>query len=79
MPEKLVEMSKEGGQTEHYVSLDNVRQQILRYENEIKAYLDKVEASMDSYRFSVEKHGSGLTVELSFRATIHPKASANRT
>ena len=75
MTEKIVEMSKEGEQTEHHVSLDNVRQQILRYENEIKTYLDKLEASVDSYRFSVEKHDSAITVDVSFRATIHPKSS----
>jgi hypothetical protein len=56
------------------VSLDNVRNQLLSYEHQIKEYLDKLEATVDTYKFSVEKHGEGLTVDIALRATVRPKA-----
>jgi ABC-type transporter Mla subunit MlaD len=42
-------------------NLDDVRKQLLAYENQIKEYLGKVNASIDTYKFSVEKHGDGIT------------------
>jgi hypothetical protein len=62
---------KEGG----HVSLDNVRNQISSYEHQIREYLDKLDATVDAYKFSVEKHGDGLTIDISLRATIQSKAS----
>jgi len=57
------------------VSLDNVRNQISSYEHEIREYLDKLDATVEAYKFSVEKHGDGLTIDMSLKATIHSKAS----
>ncbi|MDA4128994.1 MAG: hypothetical protein OK422_06035 [Thaumarchaeota archaeon] len=57
------------------VSLDSVRNQILTYEHQIKEYLDKLEAKVDTYKFSVERHGEGLTIDIAFRATVHAKGS----
>jgi hypothetical protein len=57
------------------VSLDSVRNQVLSYEHQIKEYLNKLDATVDTYKFSVEKHGDGLTVDISLKATIHSKAS----
>ena len=76
MPEKLVEVKKESGQTGRTVSIDAVREQILKYEKDVKTYLDRLDASVDSYKFSVEKLDGGISVDLSFRATIHPRDSA---
>ena len=56
-------------------NLDDVRKQLLAYENQIKEYLNKVDANVDSYKFSVEKHGEGITVDIAMRATIQPKGS----
>ena len=71
-------MSATLGMKEHagheHANLDNVRERILSYEHEIKQYLDQLNANVEFYKFSVEKHGDGLTVEVSVRATIRPKA-----
>jgi hypothetical protein len=58
-----------------HVSIDNVRTQISSYERQIREYLDKLDATVDAYKFSVEKHGDGLTIDISLRATIQSKAS----
>ncbi len=58
--------------SEHH-SLDNVRERILAYEHEIKNYLDHLDANVEYYKFSVEKHGDGVTVEVSVKATVRPK------
>lgn len=57
------------------MSIDNVRTQISSYERQIREYLDKLDATVDAYKFSVEKHGDGLTIDISLRATIQSKAS----
>ncbi|MGD0395369.1 MAG: hypothetical protein ABSB26_00475 [Nitrososphaerales archaeon] len=62
---------KKGG----HVSLDDVRDRISSYEHQIREYLDKLDATVDAYKFSVEKHGDGLTIDISLRATIQSKAS----
>ena len=53
--------------------LEMVRDRILGYEHEIKTYLDHIDANVEYYKFDVEKHGDGITVEVSVRATIRPK------
>jgi len=61
------------GKEEGEVSIDNVKDKILSYEHQIKDYLTKIDAKVDTYRFSVEKHGEAITIDISFRATIQPK------
>jgi hypothetical protein len=58
-----------------HVSMDDVRNQISSYEHQIREYLDKLDATVEAYKFSVEKHGDGLTIDMSLRATIHSKES----
>ena len=60
--------------TREHRSLENVRERILAYENEIKEYLDHLDANVEYYKFSVEKHGDGVTVEVSVKATVRPKS-----
>lgn len=67
---------KEATSHEHRASLDNVRERILAYEHEIKSYLEQLDANVEYYKFSVEKHGDGVTVEVSVKATVRPKAKA---
>jgi hypothetical protein len=57
------------------VSLDGVRNEILGYEHQIKEYLDSLEAKVDNYKFSVERHGDGLTIDIAFKATVNAKGS----
>jgi len=54
-------------------SLDTVRKQLVTDGDEIQEYLGKVDAKVDSWKFSIEKQNEGLTVDIAFRATVHPK------
>jgi hypothetical protein len=67
-------MSKDKKEVEDHISVDEVKHQLISYEHQIKEYLDKLEATVDTYKFSVEKHGEGLTIDMALRATIHVKA-----
>jgi hypothetical protein len=71
-------MSKADKDAEGRVSVDGVRHQLLSYEHQIKEYLDKLEATVDTYKFSVEKHDDGLTFDMALRATIHVKKSTQK-
>lgn len=66
---------KEAKQHEHR-SLETVRERILGFEHEIKGYLDNLDANVEYYKFSVEKHSDGVTVEVSVKATIRPRPKA---
>jgi len=66
------EMRKMPEAQEHR-SLEKVRTQILAYEHQIKEYLEEIDANVEYYKFGVEKHGDGVTVEVSVKATIRPK------
>jgi hypothetical protein len=54
-------------------NLEGMGGQIRSYERQLKEYLEKIDASVDSYNFSIEKAGDGITIELGLRATIRPK------
>jgi hypothetical protein len=68
-------MSKTEKNEESHVSVDSVKHQLLSYEHQIKEYLDKLEATVDTYKFSVEKHGEDLTLDMALKATIHVKST----
>jgi hypothetical protein len=55
-------------------SMDNAKQQLISYGNQIQEYLGEIDAKIDTYKFSIEKHDEGLTVDIVFRATVQPKA-----
>jgi hypothetical protein len=64
----ITEKNEEG-----HITVDSVKHQLLSYENQIREYLDRLEATVDTYKFSVEKHGEGLTLDMALKATIHVK------
>lgn len=68
-------MSKAEKNEESQMSMEGVKQQLLSYEHQIRGYLDKLEATVDTYKFSVEKHGEGLTFDMALKATIHVKST----
>jgi hypothetical protein len=51
-------------------SLDNVRNQLMIYGNQIREYLGKMDAQVEGYKFSVEKTDGGLLIDCQFKATI---------
>ncbi|HME19329.1 MAG TPA: hypothetical protein VKF15_06325 [Nitrososphaerales archaeon] len=64
-------MSKNEKNEEGHISVDNVKDQLMSFEHQIKQYLERLEATVDTYKFSVEKQGEGLTIDMALRATIH--------
>ncbi|MHB1869125.1 MAG: hypothetical protein ACYCPP_09300 [Nitrososphaerales archaeon] len=56
-------------------SLESVKEQLLTYGSQIQEYLGKVNANIDGYKFSIEKQGDGLLIDIAFRAMVHPRTS----
>ena len=77
--EKASEAMENVGKSVHHQteklndSLDTVKKQLVTYGDEIQEYLGKVDAKVDSWKFSLERRDEGLTVDIAFRATVHPK------
>jgi len=62
---------------EYKETLKNVRSQVLTFGNRIHEYLENVNADVENYKFTVEKHGDGIEIEVQFKAYVHPaKAGA---
>jgi hypothetical protein len=57
------------------VSLENVRHQLMSYERQLKELLDKLEATVETYKFSVEKQGEGLILDMALKASVHVKST----
>jgi predicted nucleic acid-binding Zn-ribbon protein len=56
-------------------TLDDARQQLTTYGNQIQEYLGKIDAKVETYRFSVEKIENGLLVDIAFKATMQSPGS----
>jgi len=67
MPEKLVDV---GGE---HATLEQMRHQLSEYEHHIREYLRNLDATVDTYKFSVEKNGDAFTFDVAIRATVRPK------
>jgi len=81
--EKVTDMRKNADENLHQSSeklnesLESVKQHLLNYGSQIQDYLGKVNANIDGYKFSVEKQGDGLMIDIAFRAMVHPRTSNN--
>jgi hypothetical protein len=77
--EKASEAMENAGRSVHHQteklsdSMDTVKKQLVTYGDEIQEYLGRVDAKVDSWKFSLERQDDGLTVDIAFRATVHPK------
>ena len=60
---------------EHRAALENVRKQMVVFGNQLHEYFQHTQAEVENYKFTVEKHGEGIEVELLFKAYVHPKIS----
>ena len=56
-------------------NLDDVKRQLLVYENQIKDYLDNIEAHVEGYKFSIEKQGDALVIDIALKAKIQLESS----
>lgn len=54
-------------------NVENVRKQMLQFGHQMEDYLNKIEANVEGYRFTVEKRGDGVGLEVEFKALIRPK------
>jgi len=70
--EKIME-AKGGGQR---LTLEQLRSRMATYRNDLRAYLEGHEATIETYKFSVEKEGDGFVVDMAVKAAIHPKNKA---
>ena len=55
--------------------MDNVKSQLMTYGSQIQEYLEKVDAKVENYKFSIEKTDTGLSIDCHFKATIQPSRS----
>lgn len=60
---------------EYSEALENARRRMLAFGNEIREYLEHVRADIENYKFTAEKHGEGLEIEVAFKAFVHPKVN----
>lgn len=65
---RILERSGEG------VSLEELRNRIKKYGDELREVLVDHDASIDTYKFAVEKEGDAYSIEMAVRARIKPKA-----
>ncbi|HZW56456.1 MAG TPA: hypothetical protein VFF30_09225 [Nitrososphaerales archaeon] len=52
---------------------------MLSFGNQVHEYFDHIQADVENYKFTVEKHGDGVEVEVVFKAFVHPKLSEAAT
>jgi uncharacterized coiled-coil DUF342 family protein len=51
-------------------SMANVQNQLMMYGSQIQDLLGKYQADIQDYKFSVEKRGEGLSIDVAFKAAI---------
>jgi hypothetical protein len=56
-------------------SMESAKEQLLTYGSQIQEYLGKLDANINGYKFSVEKQGDGLLIDIAFSAMVHPRTS----
>jgi predicted phage gp36 major capsid-like protein len=50
--------------------VENIQKQISDFGNQIKEYLNRIDADIQGYKFSVQRVPNGLDIDLLFKATI---------
>jgi hypothetical protein len=52
-------------------SMDSIKNQLATYGTQIQEYLKNVNATVEDYKFSIEKkENGGLSIDIEFKATI---------
>lgn len=71
-------MSKDGLKpgSDESDGLESVGNQLSAYESQLRRTLHDLDAKIDSYHFSIEKAGEGITIDLAIRTTIKFKHKA---
>ncbi len=55
------------------VALEDVKGQLAKYGEQINEYLKGIDASLDSYKFVVQRLPNGITIDVAFKVTIRTK------
>ncbi len=58
--------------------VESVGERLQEYEHKLRAFLENLEANVEYYKFSVEKHGEGIAIDVAVKATIQPKPKAKQ-
>ena len=53
--------------------IDAIRGELAKYAQQMSDYLDGIDASLDSYKFIVERLPNGITIDIAFKVTIRAK------
>ena len=69
----MTTISEREPREEGHFNLETVRKEILQFGRRMEDYLNKVEANVESYKFTVEKRADGAELEVEFKALIRPK------
>jgi hypothetical protein len=72
----LVENEKN---SENRISLDDAKNHLASFGNQIQEYLGKIGANIENYKFSIEKTKDGLAVDVAFRAILKSTNTAETT
>ncbi len=54
---------------------DDARNQLLSYGNQIQDYLNRIQADVEGYKFSIEKTDQGFLIDCRIKATLQMKGS----
>ena len=61
---------------ESHISLEDVKNQVLALGRDVERYLRHVDANVELSKFSAEKRGEEIVVDIALRAVIHPRSKA---
>lgn len=67
MAEKIMEAAGE------HVNLEETRKRMATYAHQIRELLEGSNATVETYKFAVEKEGDGFAVDIAIRASVQPK------
>jgi hypothetical protein len=54
-------------------SMDAIMGHLNTFGNQMRDYLNNVEAKVEGYKFAVEKKENGVTIDASFKAFVKPR------
>jgi len=55
------------------ISLEDAKAKLTSFGTQIQEYLDKVDANVENYKFSIEKTNGGIAVDVAFKAIVKGK------
>jgi len=72
MAAAILKERKENKEENTNASMDAIVSHLNSYGNQLRDYLNHVDARVEGYRFAVEKKENGVTIDVSFKAFVGP-------